>query len=341
MTSCEAGRRGAASNLDQETRFRPTRSRARFAASTARARGLTFKDLVSRSAEMQRVIRLGERAAHSNIPVLIEGESGVGKELVARAIQGGSDRKGKPFVTVNCAPCPPISSNQSSSAMRKAPSPARPRNIPANLWRPMAGRFFLDEIGELPLDIQVKLLRALQEGEIDPIGAKRSQRVDIRLISATNRNLIEQVKRGEFREDLFYRLNVFPIGIPSLRSRREDIADLARRFAARFAAEEDATSWHDGGGPVAAHELRLARQCAAAREHGLPRRGALRGRRADRRRVFRRLRRMSKAMTCAFRRRLYLRRPSTRRASARSCASKSATQCAAASRAQWRDAQAQ
>jgi DNA-binding NtrC family response regulator len=90
----------------------------------------------------------------------------------------------------------------------------------------------------LPLDIQVKLLRALQEGEIDPVGAKRPVRVDIRLISATNQNLIELVKRGLFREDLFYRLNVFPIGIPPLRSRREDIADLARRVCARFAAEE-------------------------------------------------------------------------------------------------------
>ncbi len=100
------------------------------------------------------------------------------------------------------------------------------------------GTLFLDEIGELPLDLQVKLLRALQEGEVDPIGAKRPVRVDVRLISATNQNLIEQVKRGQFREDLFYRLNVFPIGIPPLRSRREDIPDLARRFCARFAAEE-------------------------------------------------------------------------------------------------------
>jgi len=100
------------------------------------------------------------------------------------------------------------------------------------------GTLFLDEIGELPLDIQVKLLRALQEGEVDPVGAKRPVRVDIRLISATNQNLIELVKRGQFREDLFYRLNVFPIGIPPLRARREDIADLARRFTARFAAEE-------------------------------------------------------------------------------------------------------
>ncbi len=202
---------------------------------------LTFKDLVSRSPDMARVIRLGERAAHSNIPVLIEGESGVGKELIARAIQGGSDRRGKPFVTVNCGALPAnlvesILFGHEKGAFTGATEKHNGKFLEAN-----GGTLFLDEIGELPLDIQVKLLRALQEGEIDPIGAKRPVRVDIRLISATNQNLIELVKRGQFREDLFYRLNVFPISIPPLRSRREDIADLARRFAARFAAEEGRT----------------------------------------------------------------------------------------------------
>lgn len=207
-----------------------------------RAQGsLTFRDLVSRSADMARVIRLGERAAHSNIPVLIEGESGVGKELIARAIQGGSDRKGKPFVTVNCGALPAnlvesILFGHEKGAFTGATEKHNGKFLEAN-----GGTLFLDEIGELPLDIQVKLLRALQEGEIDPIGAKRPLRVDIRLISATNQNLIELVKKGLFREDLFYRLNVFPISIPPLRSRREDIADLARRFTARFAAEEGRT----------------------------------------------------------------------------------------------------
>jgi DNA-binding NtrC family response regulator len=199
---------------------------------------LTFKDLVSRSEEMARVIRLGDRAAHSSIPVLIEGESGVGKEIVARAIQGGSDRRGKPFVTVNCGALPAnlvesILFGHEKGAFTGATEKHAGKFLEAN-----GGTLFLDEIGELPLETQVKLLRALQEGEIDPVGAKRPVRVDIRLISATNQNLIELVKRGQFREDLFYRLNVFPITIPPLRARRDDIGDLARRFATRFAAEE-------------------------------------------------------------------------------------------------------
>jgi DNA-binding NtrC family response regulator len=199
---------------------------------------LTFKDLVSRSDEMARVIRLGDRAAHSSIPVLIEGESGVGKEIVARAIQGGSDRRGKPFVTVNCGALPAnlvesILFGHEKGAFTGATDKHAGKFLEAN-----GGTLFLDEIGELPLETQVKLLRALQEGEIDPVGAKRPVRVDIRLISATNQNLIELVKRGLFREDLFYRLNVFPITIPPLRARRDDIGDLARRFATRFAAEE-------------------------------------------------------------------------------------------------------
>jgi len=204
-----------------------------------RAQGaLTFKDLVSRSEEMARVIRLGERAGHSSIPVLIEGESGVGKELVARAIQGASDRKGKPFVTVNCGALPAnlvesILFGHEKGAFTGATDKHSGKFLEAN-----GGTLFLDEIGELPLETQVKLLRALQEGEIDPVGSKRPVRIDIRLISATNQNLIDLVKRGLFREDLFYRLNVFPINIPPLRARREDIADLTRRFITRFAAEE-------------------------------------------------------------------------------------------------------
>lgn len=199
---------------------------------------LGFRDLATKSPDMGRVIRLAERAAKSNIPILIEGESGVGKEVLARAIQGSSDRKGKPFVTVNCGAIPhnlveSILFGHEKGAFTGATERHIGKFVEAN-----GGTLFLDEVGELPLDAQVKLLRAIQEGEVDPVGGRKSVRVDIRIISATNKSLLDQVKRGEFREDLYYRLNVFPITLPSLRQRREDIPDLARGFLARFAAEE-------------------------------------------------------------------------------------------------------
>ena len=199
---------------------------------------LGFNDLSTRSPEMARVVRLSERAARSNIPILIEGESGVGKEVLARAIQGSSDRKGRPFVTVNCGAIPDnlvesILFGHEKGAFTGATEKHVGKFVEAN-----GGTLFLDEIGELPLEAQVKLLRAIQEGEVDPVGGRKSVRVDIRLISATNKSLLDQVKAGQFREDLYYRLNVFPIMLPSLRARREDIPDLAKSFAARFAAEE-------------------------------------------------------------------------------------------------------
>jgi DNA-binding NtrC family response regulator len=202
---------------------------------------LTFRDIITRSQAMERVIRLGQRAAASQIPILIEGESGVGKEMIARAIQGSSDRRTKSFVTVNCGAIP---DNLVESILfgheKGAFTGAAERHV-GKFREAHGGSLFLDEVGELPLDVQVKLLRALQDGEIDPVGAKRPIRVDFRLISATNRSLIDLVKAGRFREDLYYRLNVFPIRIPPLRERREDIPDLVRHFTARFAAEEKKT----------------------------------------------------------------------------------------------------
>ncbi|KAB1070383.1 sigma-54-dependent transcriptional regulator [Methylobacterium planeticum] len=199
---------------------------------------LTFKDLASRSPDMDRVIRLAERAAKSNIPVLIEGESGVGKEVLARAIQGSGERRGKSFVTVNCGAIPDNLVESTLFGHEKGAFTGATERHVGKFVEASGGTLFLDEIGELPLDAQVKLLRALQEGEVDPVGAKRSVRVDIRLVSATNRSLLDLVKQGRFREDLYYRLNVFPMTLPPLRARREDIPDLVRSFCARFAAEE-------------------------------------------------------------------------------------------------------
>ncbi|GJD50870.1 Regulatory protein AtoC [Methylobacterium crusticola] len=199
---------------------------------------LTFRDLASKSPDMGRVTRLAERAAKSTIPVLIEGESGVGKEVLARAIQGSGERRGKPFVTVNCGAIPDNLVESTLFGHEKGAFTGATERHLGKFVEASGGTLFLDEIGELPLDAQVKLLRALQEGEVDPVGGRKSVRVDIRLISATNRSLLDLVKQGRFREDLYYRLNVFPMTLPPLRARREDIPDLVRSFCARFAAEE-------------------------------------------------------------------------------------------------------
>jgi DNA-binding NtrC family response regulator len=202
---------------------------------------LTFDDLIATSAAMAQVTRLGERAAQSNIPILIEGESGVGKELVARAIQGTGNRRGKPFVTVNCGAIPENLVESILFGHEKGSFTGATGKHAGKFAEANGGTLFLDEVGELPLDIQVKLLRALQDGEIDPVGAKHPLKVDVRIISATNRNMIDMVTAGRFREDLYYRLNVFPVFVPPLRDRRDDIVKLALHFMSRFAVEEGKT----------------------------------------------------------------------------------------------------
>jgi DNA-binding NtrC family response regulator len=199
---------------------------------------LTFKDIVTRSARMHAVLRNAEKAAASSIPVLIEGESGVGKELIARAIHGSGARRAKPFVAVNCGAMPENLVESILFGHEKGAFTGATERHTGKFVEASGGTLFLDEVGELPPAAQVKLLRAVQEGEIEPVGARKSVRVDVRLISATNRNLMADVSAGRFREDLFYRLHVFPLTVPPLRDRPEDIADLARHFLARFAAEE-------------------------------------------------------------------------------------------------------
>ncbi|MDX5330328.1 MAG: sigma-54 dependent transcriptional regulator [Caulobacteraceae bacterium] len=198
----------------------------------------TFADMVGGSPAMVMVKRMGERAAKSAIPILITGESGVGKEVIARAVHGSSDRAGKPFVAVNCGALPENLVESILFGHEKGSFTGATDKHLGKFQEANGGTLFLDEVGELPLDMQVKLLRALQESEIDPVGSKRSIKVDVRIVSATNRDLSQAVAEGRFREDLFYRLNVFPIEAPALRERKEDIPALVDHFVRRFNVEE-------------------------------------------------------------------------------------------------------
>ncbi|WP_407148826.1 sigma-54-dependent transcriptional regulator [Bradyrhizobium sp. ORS 86] len=200
---------------------------------------LTFSDIITRSEAMTGVLRTAQKAAASTIPVLIEGESGVGKELFARAIHGSSERKSKPFVAVNCGAIPDNLVESILFGHEKGAFTGATERHQGKFVEAHGGTLFLDEVGELPLATQVKLLRALQEGTVEAVGGRKPVKVDVRIISATNRKLLDLVKGGQFREDLFYRLHVLPLTIPALRQRREDIPHLLRHFLARFCAEEN------------------------------------------------------------------------------------------------------
>lgn len=204
----------------------------------AREGRLTFSDIITRSEAMAPVLRAAEKAAGSAIPVLIEGESGVGKELFARAIHGSSDRRAKPFVAVNCGAIPDNLVESILFGHEKGAFTGATERHDGKFVEASGGTLFLDEVSELPLTAQVKLLRALQEGAVEAVGGRRPIKVDVRIISATNRRLLDRVKAGQFREDLFYRLHVLPLTIPPLRTRREDIPPLLRHFLMRFCAEE-------------------------------------------------------------------------------------------------------
>jgi DNA-binding NtrC family response regulator len=204
----------------------------------ADSKQLTFEQLVGKAPSFTNAIALARKAAAAAIPLLIEGESGVGKELIAQSVHSASPRRRKAFVAVNCGAIPAnlIESTlfgHEKGAFTGAIDKASGRFVDAD-----GGTLFLDEIGEMPLDAQVKLLRVLQEGEVQPVGGKALRKIDVRVISATNRDLGHEVRAGRFREDLFYRLNVVSVALPPLRDRRGDIAALAHHFLAQIAASE-------------------------------------------------------------------------------------------------------
>ena len=204
----------------------------------SRSGTLGFADIITKSPAMAAVLRMAEKAAASTIPVLVSGEFGVGKELIARAIHGSGERRAKPFIAVNCGAMPENLVELILFGHEKGSFTGATERHVGKFVEASGGTLFLDEVGELPAAAQVKLLRAIQEGEVEPVGARKLVKVDVRIVSATNRDLIADVKAGRFREDLFYRLHVFPITVPPLRERPADIPALTRHFLARFAAEE-------------------------------------------------------------------------------------------------------
>ncbi|MEW6486652.1 MAG: sigma-54 dependent transcriptional regulator [Thermodesulfobacteriota bacterium] len=189
-----------------------------------------FENIVGDSPPMQRVFRLVEKVAETDAPVLLTGASGTGKELVARAVHYRSRRASRPFLPVNCAAIPRELLESELFGHVKGSFTGAVRDRAGKFEEASGGTLFLDEIGELPVELQAKILRALQEMEVTPVGANQPIRVDVRIVAATNRDLEEEIEEGRFREDLYYRLAVVPIHVPSLRERPDDIPLLVAHF---------------------------------------------------------------------------------------------------------------
>ncbi|MCB0393295.1 MAG: sigma-54-dependent Fis family transcriptional regulator [Bdellovibrionales bacterium] len=193
-----------------------------------------FSNLVGNSSPMHRIYEMIERVSQSPTNVLVTGESGTGKEMVAKAIHYNGPLKDRPFVTVNCGAIPETLMESEMFGHKKGSFTGAIADKVGLFEVANGGTLFLDEVGELPLSIQVKMLRALQERVIRRVGATEDQKVDVRIIAATNRDLEDMVRKGTFREDLFYRLNVILIKVPPLRERRDDIPSLAKHFLAKY-----------------------------------------------------------------------------------------------------------
>jgi formate hydrogenlyase transcriptional activator len=194
-----------------------------------------FEQIIGNSSALESVLEQVEQVAPTDSTVLIQGETGTGKELIARAVHNLSARCGRAFVKLNCAAIPfDLLESELFGHERGAFTGAIAQKV-GRFELADKGTLFLDEVGDIPPGLQPKLLRVLQEQEFERLGSTRTHKVDVRLVAATNRNLVDMVKRNEFRSDLYYRLNVFPIPLPSLRERREDIPALVQHFVEIYA----------------------------------------------------------------------------------------------------------
>jgi len=212
---------------------------ARFGAGDQDRNPRRFEQIIGNSPALEAVLEQVERVAPTDSTVLIQGETGTGKELIARAIHNLSVRCGCPFVKLNCAAIPfDLLESELFGHERGAFTGAIAQKI-GRFELADKGTLFLDEVGDIPPALQPKLLRVLQEQEFERLGSNRTHQVDVRLVAATNRNLADMVKRNEFRSDLYYRLNVFPIPLPPLRARRQDITALVEHFVEIYARRMD------------------------------------------------------------------------------------------------------
>jgi DNA-binding NtrC family response regulator len=196
-----------------------------------------FENIVGESPQMKEVFRTIEKVARSNATVLVLGETGVGKELVAEALHRNSSRSDRPFVKMNCAALHESLLESELFGHERGAFTGADRQRTGRFELANEGTLFLDEIGNMTASTQAKVLRVLQEREFERLGGSRTVKVDVRLVAATNKNLEEAIQRGEFREDLYYRLNVVSVSVPPLRERKEDIVPLASHFIDRFAKE--------------------------------------------------------------------------------------------------------
>jgi transcriptional regulator with PAS, ATPase and Fis domain len=204
-----------------------------------------FSDIRYQSSQIEQVVEQAKIFALHTVSILIQGESGTGKELFANAIHRASPRAGKPFVPVNCGAIPRELIESELFGHKKGAFTGADKDRTGHFKEADGGTIFLDEIGELPPQAQVRLLRVLQEKEITPVGASSPQKIDVRVISATNRNLLEETAKGNFREDLFYRLAVLPLYLPPLRDRHGDISHLVEHFLEKYNLENTGKFWKD------------------------------------------------------------------------------------------------